>query len=300
MSKMRSLPARLLYYMVIKPVSLLPFPVLYILSDFLFFVIYLVIGYRKRVVFENLQGSFPEKSNEELLTIQRKFYRHFCDLIVESLKLFSASGSMIEKRMRLINPELPQKFYKEGKSMIVVSGHYGNWEWAGIALPNHSHHKAIAIFLPLTSDFFNKKLIKKRGKTGLQLVPIRLVKKHLVLHKNELYSYSFINDQSPSNPARAYWVEFLKRQTAMFTGAELYAKEFNLPVLYAVIQKVRRGHYTFEYKLVAEHPSECPEKKITEDCARINEEIIRAQPEYWLWTHRRWKHKKENIFPVND
>lgn len=244
---------------------------------------------------ENLQGSFPEMSDTELAVICRKFYRHFCDLIVESLKLFSASSKTIEQRVRLVNPELPEKYYDQKKSLVLVTGHYGNWEWAAIALPSHSRHKAIGIYLPLTNSFFNKKLIEKRGNSGLKLVPIKLVRKQFVDHANELCSYAFVNDQSPSNPSRAYWVRFLNRDTAMFTGAERYAREFDLPVLYGVISKVARGRYAVEYKLVAEHPRDCEQGAITTECARINESMIRSQPEYWLWTHRRWKHKKELI-----
>lgn len=297
---MKSIPSKLLYYLIIKPISLLPFWMLYVYSDFFFLIIYRILGYRKKIVMENLTGSFPEKSPEELNRICTHFYSHFCDLIFESLKLFSASSKTLTKRMRLINPELPERFYKEGRSIVIVSGHYGNWEWAAIALPSHSSHKAIGIYLPLTNKYFNQKLVEKRGKSGLKLVPIRLVRKYLVANAKELWSYAFINDQSPSNPSRAYWIKFLNRDTATFTGAERYANEFNMPVLYAMIQKISRGHYTLEYKLVTEDPRSLPEQELTKRCSQINEEIIRAKPEYWLWTHRRWKHKKEDYVKVND
>ena len=281
-----------LFYLIIRPISLLPFPILYGVSDFSFLILYYIFPYRKKIVMENLRGSFPEKSEAELNRICKAFYKHFCDLTVETIKLFTASRDSIQKRVKLINVELLESFYKQNKSLILATGHYANWEWPAITLPSHSHHFALGIYQPLSNKFFDNKLITTRSRFGMTLMPVKQVAKYFEDHYNQTCAYGFINDQSPSNPDRAYWGKFLNRDTAMLAGTERYARQYNFPVIYGEIKKISRGHYSIEYKLVSEFPKNEPEGVITQKCATINESIIRSQPEYWLWTHRRWKHKR--------
>ncbi len=282
----------LLYYIIIRPISMLPFPLLYGFSDVLFFLFYYIFPYRRKVIRQNLRSSFPEKTDSELKEIERKFYKHFCDLILETLKLFSASKEVIEKRVRLVNPELLDEYYKKGKSVILVTGHYANWEWPAITLPSHSKHKGTGIYQRLSNKFFDQKLRQTRARFGMELMSTREVADFFESHKNELCSYGFINDQSPSDPKKGHWGTFLNQPTCMLTGAERYAIKYDYPVLHAAITREKRGHYKIEYILVSEKPSAEKPFFITEESSRINETLIRKDPAYWLWTHRRWKHKK--------
>lgn len=290
---MLRLLSALLYYLILLPVSLLPYPILYGLSDGLFLLLWYVLPYRKRIVLNNLRNSFPEKTEREIRRIARDFFAHLCDLIVESLKTFSASPAAIRKRVQLMNPELLEKFYREGKSLILVTGHYANWEWPAITLPFHSSHIATGIYKKLSNPFFDELLRKTRARFGLKLMSTREVAEFFEAHHEECCTYGFINDQSPSKPSKGYWTRFLSQDTCVLLGAENYAMKYDFPVLYGMITKVGRGKYRLEYRVISEHPAGEPRFAITEACVRINETIIRSQPEYWLWSHRRWKHRRD-------
>lgn len=282
----------LLYYLVLIPISLLPFPLLYGLSDFVFFILYYVFPYRKKVVMQNLRKSFPEKDEVELLKIQKEFYHHFCDLIFESLKIFTASNKAILDRVELVNAELLEEFYRNKKSLILVTGHYANWEWPAVTLPFHSSHTGTGIYKKLSSAFFDQRLRNTRARFGTKLMSTKEVATFFEEHKEQLCTYGFINDQSPSDPKKGHWMKFLNQDTCMLTGVERYAVKYNYPVLYGVITKKKRGYYRMEYKLISDDPSITKPNEITEKCSFLNEEIIRQAPAYWLWTHRRWKHKR--------
>lgn len=284
----------LLYYLVLLPVSLLPFPLLYGLSDGLFILLWYLLPYRKKIVLQNLRNSFPEKSEREIRAIARDFYAHLCDLIVESLKTFTASPATIRKRVNLVNPELLEHYYKLNKSLILVTGHHANWEWPAITLPFHSSHTATGIYKQLSNPYFDLRLRRTRAKFGLKLMSTREVAEFFEAHQSDCCTYGFINDQSPSKPSKGYWTRFLNQDTCVLLGAENYAMKYDFPVLYGMITKTGRGKYRLEYKLISEHPATEPRFAITEACVRINESIIRSQPQYWLWSHRRWKHKKED------
>jgi KDO2-lipid IV(A) lauroyltransferase len=282
----------LLYYLVIIPISLLPFPVLYGLSDFLFFLFYYVIRYRRTVVMENLERSFPEMSRQQHLEISRKFYSHFCDLILESLKTFTISRKEVLKRVVCKNPELINKYYDKHQSVILAGGHYNNWEIFAVAVDQLIKHKAIAIYKPLSNAYFDQKMQKTRSRYGLYMISTKIVRRVMEEEKHHPTATIFAIDQSPSNRNRAYWMNFLNQETAVLFGTEKYAKEYNYPVIYGRINKEERGHYSFEFFEVCEQPDKSAYGEITEKTTRLLEQDIRRMPQYWLWTHRRWKHKK--------
>jgi KDO2-lipid IV(A) lauroyltransferase len=288
---MNYLISAFLFYLIILPISWLPFPVLYALSDFLFFIFYYIFPYRKKIVLQNLRNSFPEKSEAEINKIAKIFYKHFCDVIVETLKLFSASQRSIESRVKLVNPDLLEEYYKSGKSLILVTGHYANWEWPAITLTSHSSHKGTGIYKKLSSKFFDKKLRETRARFGMELMHTKEVPAFFENHKNEICAYGFINDQSPSDPKKGHWMEFLNQPTCMLLGAEKYARQYNYPVLYGAITREKRGYYKIEYIKITDDPSSEKQFAITEKSAYINEKLIRNEPAYWLWTHKRWKHR---------
>ena len=284
----------LFFYLFLRPLSLLPFPLLYVLSDFTFVMIYHIFPYRKKVVMKNLQNSLPEKTEAELKIICRDFYKHFCDLIFESLKTFTVSPEILLKRVELQNVELLEDYYKKGRSLILVAGHYGNWEWPAMTLPYHSSHTGTGIYQKLSNPFFDEKLRSTRARFGMKLMSTKEVATFFKEHTNELCTYGFINDQSPSDPKKGHWMTFLNQDTSTFLGVEKYAVKYNYPVIYGVIKKTKRGHYHLEYRLVCDNPATSKPFEITETCSRINETCILADPQYWLWTHKRWKHKKNS------
>ena len=283
----------LLYYGFIYPLSLLPFPILYLISDVTYMFIYRIFGYRKKVVRLNLRNVFPEKSEAELFVIEKLFYRHFCDLIVESIKNFSISADALSKRMHCVNPELLKDYYEKGRSVIAVTGHYANWEWAGTLFGYYSKHKAMGIYLPLKNKFWDKLMRDSRGKAGTFLVATKDVGNFFNEHKDIPVAAGFIADQSPGNPDKAYWMNFLNQDTAIQFGTEKYANEYNCVVVYGAVKKIKRGFYELKYHTITESPGQLKYGELTALHTRFNEQLIRSAPQYWLWTHKRWKHKRK-------
>ncbi len=282
----------LLYYLVILPISLLPFPVLYFISDGLYVLIYHVFGYRKKVVLTNLRNSFPQKSEEEIKQISKKFYRHFCDLVVESLKIFTISPEEVKKRMVIRNPEVPDKYFEQGRSVILAGGHYNNWELFAVAVDDLIKHQSVALYLPLNNKYFDNLMKKTRGRYGLIMISTKKIKEFFDTNKNNLTGIIFAMDQSPGNPAKSYWTTFLNQDTGVLFGPEKYAKSNNMPVVFGNIYKKKRGYYEVVFVDITDKPLETKHGEITEKLIRLIEKDIIAQPEYWLWTHRRWKHKR--------
>ena len=279
------------YYLLILPLSLLPYPLLYLLSDIIFLIMYRVIGYRKKVVFTNLRNSFPNKSKQELKKIMSDFYRHLCDIIMESVKGFTISEKQLRKRLIIKNPEFSNYFADKGQSIIFVGGHYNNWEICAQAFAMYSNHKCIGIYKPLSNAFINDKIYTSRSKYGMHLISMKQTKKSFE-DGDEPKAIVFGSDQNPANPKRAHWVQFLNQDTGVLFGVERYAKEYDWPVVFVSISKAKRGYYEVEYSLVTDKPNKEPHGKITEDFTKRLEQDIINQPQYWLWSHKRWKHKR--------
>ena len=282
----------LLYYLLIIPISLLPFRALYGVADFLYVVLYKVVGYRTKVVRMNLLNSFPEKSQDELKKIESLFYHHLCDVIVETFKSFTISDKEILKRMVLINPELPNEYFVKGKSLLLAGGHYNNWEWIATSLNQQINHTAAALYTPLSNKFFERKLQMTRGKFGLLMIPTKRATTFFQENTDQLTATVFGIDQSPHHPSRCHWMHFLNQDTGVMFGIEKYAKELDYPVLFSNIDKVKRGYYTLRFSLLTDQPRNQPDGSIVEKATQLLEQQIIALPQYWLWTHKRWKHKK--------
>lgn len=282
----------LIYYLVILPISFLPFWVLYFLSDILFLIFYYTVGYRKPVVLKNIRFSFPDKTPAEHKKICKLFYRHFCDLVFESLKIFTISEKQVNKRMAFIDTGIIQKYFDRNQSIIMAGGHLNNWELFAVAINDAIGHQAIGIYQPLTNKFFDRKMQVTRSKYGLRMISTKTVKKVFEEDKDKLIAMIFASDQSPSNPNNCYWTKFLNQDTGVLFGAERYAKEYNYPVVYGRINKVKRGYYTYEFFEVCENPAEAAYGEITEKFTKMLEGDIKANPQYWLWSHKRWKHQR--------
>lgn len=283
----------ILFYLIIIPISLLPFRVLYAVSDFFYFIVFHVVSYRKNVVFTNLRNSFPEKSEKEIEEIAKKFYRHFCDIIIESLKTFTISGSEMKRRMKFVNPEILDPYFERKKSMIAITGHYANWEWVVVACPIFMKHRTLGIYLPLKNKFFDKKVQDSRSLFGMTLMSVRETKENFEKYKNEVTITGIIVDQTPSNTKKCHWMQFLGQDTPVFLGTEKYASLYDYPVVFGKTKKIKRGFYELELVMISENPSSEEKFAITEKHTRFLENQIREQPEYWLWSHKRWKHKRE-------
>jgi KDO2-lipid IV(A) lauroyltransferase len=279
-------------------ITLLPLPVLYFFSDLLYFVLYYIVLYRRKVVAINLKNSFPEKTFEERKTIEKKFYRHLSDLIVETLKLTHMSKSTQNKRFSYSNLEIIDKLREEKRDVIAVLGHYNNWEWPTL-LPNYLKYKTIIIYKPLQNKYFNGFINNQRSKYGIVLTPTsQIIREIINYRKNDINTLSvFISDQIPAKGDIKYWTSFLNQDTAVFTGAGKIASKYDIAIVFFHIQKIKRGFYNLDIELLHEHTAGLSEDLITESHVRRLEEIIREKPEYWIWSHRRWKHKKpvENV-----
>lgn len=274
-------------------ITLLPLPVLHIFSDLLYLVLYYIVSYRRKVVAENLKNSFPEKSEQELKTIEKKFYRHLADLLVETFKLTHMSEEEQKKRFTYSNIEVIDKLREDKRDVIAVLGHYNNWEWPTL-LPYYLKYVIIIIFKPLQNKYFNGFINRQRSKFGIVLTPTSQVIREIVNYrKNNINTLSvFLSDQIPAKGDIKFWTKFLNQDTAVFTGVGKIAAKYDMAVVYFHIQKVKRGHYNLNIELLLEHTKGLSEELITETHVRRLEEIIREKPEYWIWSHRRWKHKK--------
>ncbi len=286
-----------LFYVLILPLSWLPLEILYRFSDLLYWVGYRWVGYRKKVVLQNLRNSFPEKSEEEIQSIASHFYRHFCDLIIESIKGFTISHDEITRRMKVLNPVVFERWYKEGRHVIVAGGHYNNWEWMAMAIAQQISPLPVGIYTPLSNRFMDEKMRISRERFGLRMLPKKEVPAFFKNPGAKKTATFFGIDQSPGDPRKAHWVKFLNQDTGVQFGVEKYAKEGNLPVLFGVIRKTTRGMYTFEVEDLTAEPNREAHGAIVEKITSRIEEEIRRDPRYWLWTHRRWKHKKPSDLP---
>lgn len=284
-----------LVYGLIYILSLLPFWCLYLISDFLYFLIFKIFGYRKRVVYENLRKSFPEKDEDEIHVIAKKFYRYFPDLLVESIKMASISAKEVRERIELLNPEEVYRHIDAGKSVIGVTAHYCNWELAIHSLSLMMDTPELIIYKPLNNKVFNTVHNKIRTRFGATMVPMKQILRHIIKLKNQPHISMFVSDQTPTYQDSDYFMEFLNQDTLVFTGTERIARLTKNPVLYCEIRrKAKRGYYFCKFTTLVENPDAYPEHAITHLQNQFTEQIIRDEPAYWLWSHRRWKRKRRN------
>lgn len=280
----------LLYYLVVLPVSRLPDRLLYLLSDLLFYLFYYVLPYRKRVVLENLRRSFPQRTEAEIRGLAKQFYRHFCDLLLESCRSFSIGLEDVKARMRLRNPELLDRLAAEGRSCVVCVGHHFNWELWILAFPPQVRYRTLGIYKTLKNKFFDRKLYEARARFGLQLVAMSDTGNTLRKSAGETKAVMLAFDQSPAIFERCTFVQFLGRRTAAYFGVEKYARDFDFAVVYMHLARESRGHYSCEAEVLFPQPRATAQGEITQ---RLFDELacdIERAPESWLWSHRRWKH----------
>jgi Kdo2-lipid IVA lauroyltransferase/acyltransferase len=278
----------LLYYLVVYPFSLLPLPVLYLISDVFYGITYL-FPYRKKVVFGNIANSFPDLTQQEQRVIARKFYRHFGDLMVEGIKNISISQTALLKRVKVSNPELMNVYFEKNKSVLLVSGHYNNWEWMITAQGLLFPQQAVGIGKPLTSKFWDKKLNARRARNGMIIVHGGNVKETLSSQHGKPLSILALSDQSPGDSRKSYWTTFLNQPTAVVFGTEQLAHQYDCAVVFFELKKEKRGYYSLHLHTLTDTPRACAYGEITDMHTRALEEVIRREPAFWLWSHKRWK-----------
>lgn len=272
-------------------IALLPFWCLYRLSDFLFIVIYYGVGYRKKVVYKNLKNAFPEKSEEEIIQIMQKYYRFFCDMILETLKMLTLSAKTMKKRAYFDNLSIYEKLHREERSFILMLGHYGSWEWGSAAFELHTNHHILVIYKPLSNTYIDTLVRKMRTRFGQEATTMKNTLRNIIKLKKQLTATAFIADQRP-DPKNAYWSTFFGQEAGFLWGTEKIAQKMDYPIVFCTVQRPKRGYYEIHSELLFEHPKNTKEGDITEKFVRRLEEDIRKRPELWLWSHDRWKHQK--------
>lgn len=284
----------ILTYSLVWLLHLLPERILFLLSDFLYVLMYHVAGYRKQVVFDNLHRAFPEYDKKEIRRIAKKFYRHLSDLFLESAVSHFYSKEKALKKITYKNPELLDEIYSTGKQVMAVLGHYGNWEYLStIALA--SDYPFIGIYKPLQNKYFDRMVQANRSTFGGQVVPMEKIARVLMDYKRreEPVLTLFLGDQRPVYQQIQYWTKFLGQDTPVYLGTEKLAKKLDAAVVFTKIRKKSRGRYEVEFELICTEPKTMEPFVITDAHVRILENLIREAPEYWLWSHRRWKHSYE-------
>ncbi|WP_090604242.1 lysophospholipid acyltransferase family protein [Parapedobacter koreensis] len=272
-------------------ISLLPFWALYVLSDLLYLLLYHLIGYRKAVVYENLRNAFPEKTNEEHKQIARKFYRFLPDLIVEAIKMRSIAADEVEKRIVIHQLEEVERHFKAGKGVIGVTAHYANWELGIHRLSLLTKNPVLIIYKPLHNQTVNFIYNAIRSRFGATMVPMKQTLRQIIAHRQQPHISIFVADQTPMYRDSDYFIPFLNQDTLVYTGAEKIAKMTNFPVVFCHIDRIKRGYYSCTFTTLVENPAEVPGHGITDIHNKFTEDIIRRKPEWWLWSHRRWKRK---------
>jgi KDO2-lipid IV(A) lauroyltransferase len=276
--------------------QIFPLRILYIFSDLAFIFAYSIFRYRRSVVALNLANSFPGKTKKERDLIAKKFYHHFCDTFIETLYFDRISLSEGKNCVKYVNPELLKKYLDQGRQVVTFMGHYNNWELF-CNLPLYTTQRVYAIYKKLRSSTFERFYFNLRSRFGV--VPLErsaTFRKLVSDHQKGIPSLSaFLFDQTPRASELHHWVTFLNQDTPVVLGAEKIAQKLDTVVLFLYSRKIKRGQYEVVFQLVTDRAGICPKYEITDKCTHLLEQQINENPEFWLWSHKRWKHKRELI-----
>ena len=282
----------ILVYPLLWIISILPFRLMYFLSDGFYVLLYYIIGYRKKVVTNNLKLAFPEKTNQEISLIRKRFYHHLCDMMFEAIKSITISEAEMQKRYVFTNVEEIHKLEKENRSIVLFMGHYASWEWIFI-LQTHVNHKGYAVYKRLSNKYFDALVKRIRAKYNSHLITTKETFSILIKAKenNELTFNGFVFDQSPKLNKAVYWQEFMGIEVPVHVGAEILAKRLDMVTLFLKVKKVKRGHYEATFLDINRNTKDYADFEITDLALKRVEEQINEAPEYYFWTHKRWKHR---------
>ena len=269
--------------------SLLPIQILYLISKIIRFIVYDILCYREKVVIDNIQNTFIEKSQTEVIKLKNNFYDYFFELIVEIIKLLSISNNELNKRFTFSNINVIKQSLKKNKSVIVVVGHYGNWEWALRSASNLIDTKIIGVYKRINNTIFEWLLLKIRSNTNVLPVEIKSLPRELV-NNNEKKIYAMVADQSPTLEQSNVRINFLNRDTLVYTGVEKISKKYNMPVFYLNIKLTSKGYYESTFEEINSKNINGKKLEITKEFFSKLENQIKSEPRLWLWSHKRWKH----------
>lgn len=271
--------------------SLLPLSILYLFATVLYWILYYVVGYRRSVVESNLKNSFPEKTDAELKLIEKRYYKYLAALIFEVIKMSTISKKELNKRYVFKNLDRMNAYFERGESVLACSAHYGNWEWGTLAIGLHVKADNYAIYKPLSNKIFDQWFGHTRTRFGNKLVAMRQTFRALSESKNRASLFLFGNDQAPPREESHYWMTFLNQPTSVQLGIEKIAIKTKRPVFYLKLRVIKKGYYELDCIPLCLHPENTSGHEITDLHVRFLEDIIREEPAYWLWSHRRWKHQ---------
>ncbi|MDK2772829.1 MAG: lysophospholipid acyltransferase family protein [Flavobacterium sp.] len=282
-----------LVYALLWLISILPFPIFYFVSDCIFVLIYYIIGYRKKTVRSNIQLTLPHLSKKEQLQVERKFYKYMCDMFMEMIKTLTISESEIKKRFSFTNIDLFHEYENKNKSIILFYAHYASWEWS-VTLGFYTKFKGYGIYKKLRNPYFDKLVRDIRSKFGATLIDTKDTKKSITDNEKNgiLGVYGFISDQTPTRQKAKYWDTFMGHEVPIHTGGESLARSLDMNVLYMKVSKVKRGYYEATFIPITDNINAEPEFEVSKKFIREVEKQIYEAPEYYFWTHKRWKHKK--------
>lgn len=280
-------------YPILWLISILPFRLLYLFSDFVFFLVYKIIKYRKKTVRQNLALALPHLSREERNEIEKKFYHHMCDMFLEMIKTLSISKKEIEKRYVFTNLEVYKDLEKKNKSIALFCAHYASYEWV-VSMNHYISFKGYGIYKKIANKYFDKLVHDIRSKFKANLITTKETASTIEKNFNEgvLSLYGFASDQSPREDKILCWESFMGIETPIHTGAEMLAKKFDMNVIFLKTKKIKRGYYEGTFELMDENPKETDRFEISKDFIKRVEKQIYEAPEYYLWTHKRWKHRR--------
>jgi len=286
----------ILTYSAIWLLHLLPGFLFYFISDILSLLTQYVVRYRKNVVRDNLTRAFPESGRKQIRRIERRFYRHLCDLILESARAHFLSDRRYLRHIRYQNPEILNRYHNEGKQLIAVCGHYGNWEYFA-SMGTVSDYQIMGTYRPLRNRYFDRLIKKNRERFNNVVIPVSQMTRKMIgyYRQNQPMLTIILTDQRPMFHQIQYWTKFMGLDTPLYTGTERIARKINAAVVFLKMRKIKRGIYDVEIVPVCDDPSELGPDGITETHVRLLEELIREEPAYWLWSHRRWKHSYEKF-----
>lgn len=275
---------------LLRLLALLPRPLLYQLSNLLSFVLQHIVGYRRNVVSKNLRNAFPGYSEKQISETKKRFYRNLADVIVENAVIQFYPRRRLEKMFSFKNPELINRYHAQGRHVILVTGHYNNWEWAS-PLSYTFQHLIIGVYRPLKNRYFDRAYRKARTRFGADTVPMGRIGRALIEYREKeiLTLTGMVGDQRPIRKHVQYWTKFMNQKTAVFTGSEKLAIKMNAVVVFMKVRRKRRGVYEAEIETITESPKETERFEITEKHTRILEQLVLENPANWLWSHNRWK-----------
>lgn len=288
---------RFIIYLIVYPflwcISILPFKALYVFSDFIYLIVYYLIGYRKKTVRENLALALPHLSEQERLDIEKKSFRHLCDMFLEMIKTMTISKKEISKRFTFTNLDVYKKLEAEEKSIAMMLAHYASYEWV-ISMNAYVTYNGFAIYKKITNPYFDKLVRNIRSRFEATLITTKETIPLIIKNKmsNELSIYGFASDQSPKVESAYHWRKFMGVEVPVHTGAEMLSKKYDMNIIFLKVKKVNRGYYEASFEILSENVNEVPNYEITDKFLKLVEQQIYEAPEYYLWTHKRWKHRR--------